>query len=42
MQDEITKHSKKVIKVMKNSEHSIVEKIKEMNQAHRIRSSLNA
>jgi hypothetical protein len=30
MQDEITKHSKKVIKVMKNSEHSIVEKIKEI------------
>jgi hypothetical protein len=30
MQDEITKHSKKVIKEMKNSDHSFVDKIKEI------------
>jgi hypothetical protein len=30
MQDEITKHSKKAIKIMKNADHSLVEKIKEI------------
>ena len=30
MQDEITKHSKKVIKVMKNDEWSGINKIKEL------------